>query len=93
MLVLRFASVEEQKREEDNRFFTIFGHCFSTKLNTCDIVYKPRGNLSIFKFSIFFFFFKFWIIYEIMNDVSFRIFSFSDFFLFLTLIVSYGVVI
>jgi len=36
------------KREEDNKFFTIFGHCFSTKLNTSTgLVYKV---ISLFKF-------------------------------------------
>jgi hypothetical protein len=55
MLVLRFASVEEQKREEDKRFFIIFWHCFSTKLNACaEFVYKVKV-ISLFKFSIFFF--------------------------------------
>jgi hypothetical protein len=31
-LVCRCWSLEEQKKEEDKRFFTIFGHCFSTIL-------------------------------------------------------------
>jgi hypothetical protein len=53
MLVLRFAGVEEQKREEDKMFFTIFWHCISIKLNTCaELVY----NHSVQIFPFFFFF-------------------------------------
>jgi hypothetical protein len=54
-LVLRFAGVEEQEREENKSFFTNFGHCFSTKVNTCaDLVYKVKV-ISLFKFLEFFF--------------------------------------